>query len=78
VGTVRLPLGGPYRPRAHLYQLPDGRLFWQVRLWEYDRAVSHALPTSVVRSFARQNGLVALEREVDALVARALEATRDR
>ena len=75
---MRLPLAGPYRPRARLAQLPNGRLLWEVRLWEYDRAVRHVVSTDVLRTFARVNGLPALAAEVEALVARAVEATRDR
>lgn len=76
VGRVRLPIAGPYRPWARLYQLPDGRLWWTVRLWEEDRAVRHVYPTWVIRGFARRNLLPGLEAEIDTLVARALEATR--
>ncbi len=72
IGEVRLPLAGPYRPRARLYRGPDGRLLWRVRLWEYDRPVRHLLSTSALRAFARANGLTALEAAIDDLVARAL------
>jgi len=78
VGEVRLPLAGPYRPRARLYQLPDGRLLWHVRLWEDDRAVAHLVPTSVLAAFARVNRLPQLEAEIDQQVERALEGTRVR
>jgi hypothetical protein len=71
IGEVRLPIAGPYRPRARLYLFPDGRTVWVVRLWEYDRAVCHALGTPVLRAFARQNRLAALEREIDRLAVRA-------
>lgn len=71
VGEVRLPIAGPYRPRARLYRYPDGRLLWLVRLWEYDRVVPHLVPTAVLREFARLNGLSELRAEVDALVQRA-------
>jgi hypothetical protein len=76
VGEVRLPIAGPYRPRARLYRLPDGRLLWCVRLWEHDRAVRHALPTSALRAFARVNGLPRLAAEIEALVRRSLEESR--
>jgi len=68
VGTVRLPIAGPYRPVARLYGFPDGRLLWHVRLWEYDHAVPHVFATSVVLAFARANGLRSLEREIEHLV----------
>jgi hypothetical protein len=69
IGEVRLPIAGPYRPRARLYLFPDGRTVWIVRLWEYDRAVAHALGTPALRAFARQNRLAALETEIDRLAA---------
>lgn len=72
VGEIRLPLGGPYRPRARLYLLPDGRRLWRVRLWEYDRPVVHLLPTAVLREFARRNGLRQLERDLEDLLARTV------
>jgi hypothetical protein len=72
VGELRLPLGGPYRPRARLYRLPDGRLLWRVRLWEYDRPVVHLLPTAVLHEFARRNGLRQLALDLEELVARAV------
>ncbi|MGA8665205.1 MAG: hypothetical protein WB809_09150 [Thermoplasmata archaeon] len=75
---MRLPLAGPYRPRARLFRMPDGRLLWTVRLWEYDRAVTHAVSTDVLRRFARVNGLSRLAGEVEELVARVLAETRGR
>lgn len=71
IGEVRLPLAGPYHPRARLYRYPDGRLLWLVRLWESDRAVPHLVSTAVLHEFARRNGLSGLGAEVDALVERA-------
>ncbi len=71
VGELRLPLGGPYRPRATLVRWPDGRLLWRVRLWEVDRAVPHVVGTDTLRAFAQRNGLHALRQEIDELVARA-------
>lgn len=73
LGSVRLPLAGPYRPRATLYRLGDGRLLWTVRLWEYDRAVHHVVSTGVLLRFARLNGLAAVEREVAEVVRAATE-----
>jgi hypothetical protein len=78
MGEVRLPLAGSYRPRARLFRLPNGRLLWRIRLWEYDRAVPHVVPTDVLRTFARVNRLPELRRAIDALVERALEETRGR
>jgi hypothetical protein len=68
VGELRLPIAGPYRPRARLYRYPDGRLLWLVRLWEFDRAVPHLVSSAVLREFARANGLARLRAEIDALV----------
>ena len=76
IGEVRLPIAGPYRPRARLYQYPDGRLLWLVRLWVHDRPVPRLVSTAVLREFARMNGLRGLRVEIDHLVARA--ATRGR
>ena len=76
VGELRLPIAGPYRPRARLYRYPDGRLLWLVRLWEVDRAVPHIVSTAVLREFARSNGLARLRAEVDALVDRATAGDR--
>jgi hypothetical protein len=71
VGELRLPIAGPYRPRARLFRYPDGRLLWLVRLWEVDRAVPRLVSTDVLREFARANGLPWLRAELDALVERA-------
>jgi len=68
IGTVRLPIAGPYRPVARLYRFPAGRLLWHVRLWEYDRAVPHVVGTPVLIAFARNHRLRTLEREIEALV----------
>lgn len=76
VGEVRLPLAGPYCPRARLYRYPDGRLLWLVRLWEVDRAVPHLVSTEVLQGFAHRNGLPRLRAEVDALVERATASGR--
>jgi hypothetical protein len=68
IGSVRLPIAGPYRPVARLFAFPDGRLLWHIRLWEYDRAVPHLVGTAVLTAFARANRLIALEQEVERLV----------
>jgi hypothetical protein len=77
LGEVRLPLAGPYAPRARLFRLPDGRLVWHVRLWEVDRAVPHVVPTETLRAFARLNGLATLRAEIDRLVEAAVEESRE-
>jgi hypothetical protein len=76
VGEVRLPLAGPYRPRARLYAWPDGELRWVVRVWEVDRVVVRSLDRDAVRIFARVNRLPALARDVDALLERAMRGRR--
>lgn len=79
IGELRLPIAGPYRPRARLYLFPDGRTIWLVRLWEYDHAVAHAVGTDLLRAFARLNGLTGLAGEIERLAARARsEAARAR
>ena len=76
IGELRLPIAGPYHPRARLYLYPDGRLVWLVRLWEYDRAVPHLISTETLREFARANRLHVVRAEVDALVERARSRIR--
>lgn len=71
VGEIRIPLAGPYAPRARLVLFPDGRMLWRVRLWERDRAVPHVVGTDVLRQFARVNRLFELERRIEALVVEA-------
>ncbi len=71
IGELRLPIAGPYCPRARLYLFPDGRTIWVVRLWEVDRAVTRALGTPVLRAYARSSGLTDLLAEIDRLDARA-------
>jgi hypothetical protein len=72
IGEVRLPVAGPYRPRARLYLFPDGRLLWHVRLWEFDRPVAHLFRTDALRTFARINDLRGTLAEIDALYGRAM------
>ena len=71
LGAVRLPIAGPYRPLATLYELPDGRRLWCVRLWDVDRPVRRCLSTSYLLAFARLNRLDALEREIRAVAERS-------
>ena len=77
IGEVRLPIAGPYRPRARLYRYPDGRLVWLVRLWNVDRAVPRLVSTAVLREYARANRLALLRSEIDLLVEKA-RTRRDR
>ena len=64
LGSVRLPIAGPYAPLATLYELPDGRRLWCVRLWEVDRPVRRCLSTRYLLAFATLNRLDALAREI--------------
>jgi hypothetical protein len=72
IGELRLPVAGPYRPRARLYLFPDGRLLWLVRLWEHDRPVPHLVPHDTLRAFAQINRLRTTLEEIDALALRGL------
>jgi hypothetical protein len=76
IGELRIPIAGPYRPRARLYLFPDGRTTWVVRLWEYDRPVVHTMGSEVLREYARRNGLAELRAEIDRLTARARAEAR--
>ena len=76
IGELRLPIAGPYRPRARLYLFPDCRLLWHLRLWEHDRPVSHLVRTDTLRTFARITALPSLLAAVEALHRRGLEESR--
>ena len=76
VDEIRIPLAGPYAPRAQLVRFPDGRLLWRIRLWEYDRPVVHVVGTDVLRTFARINGLSRLRAEIDLAVEAACAGGR--
>jgi hypothetical protein len=76
MGEVRLPIAGPYRPRARLYAGPDGELRWTVRLWEVDHAEERCVSGDTLRTFARVNGLRELAVEVDSLLERATRGRR--
>ncbi len=78
IGELRLPLAGPYRPRARLFLFPDGRMLWHLRLWEYDRVVPHLVTSDTLRHYARINGLGTVLAEIDALYRRGrAEARRE-
>jgi hypothetical protein len=72
IGSVRIPIAGPYQPRATLYRFPDGRLLWTVRLWEVDRAVCRVVATPALLRFARLNHLPKLEAELATLQSQAM------
>jgi len=71
LGELRIPIAGPYRPRARLYCLPSGDLRWLVRLWSIDRPEPRFVETADLLAFAERNRLPALAREIERLVARA-------
>jgi hypothetical protein len=52
------------RPWARLYELPDGRRLWCVRLWQLDGVVTRCFAPSTLLRYARTNGLAELEREL--------------
>lgn len=73
IGRLRVPLAGPYRPWATLYRFPDGRLLWQIRLWEYGEPVRRLVSTATLRAYALRSGLAGLADSIDALVLEAVE-----
>jgi len=64
VGRVRVPVTLTVRPWARLYELPDGRRLWCVRLWEHGEVVTRCLAPSTLRRYARASGLRELERDL--------------
>jgi hypothetical protein len=70
MGSVRLPLAGPYCPNAVAYRLPDGRIVWCLRLWEVDRPVRRCVASATVHRYCRLNGLSRVEGEVDRVEGR--------
>ncbi|HEV2317820.1 MAG TPA: hypothetical protein VGV89_09665 [Thermoplasmata archaeon] len=70
LGRLRLPVTLTTQPWATLYQYPDGRRIWTVRLWWLDRPVSRLVPTDRLRRYARASGLHAVLAEIDDLLAR--------
>ena len=70
IGRLRLPISLTVRPWATLYELPDGRRFWCVRLWDVDRPVRRCLPTGYLLAFARLNRLDSLRAEIEELARR--------
>jgi len=71
VGSVRLPIGGPYRPRADLHVDRDGTEYWTVRLWEIDRPVVRRVDTATLRTFAERNRLPELQAAIEQALAQA-------
>jgi hypothetical protein len=69
IGRLRLPIALPYRPWARLYELPDGRRIWCVRLWEIDQPVRRCFSTGLLLAFARLNRFDHLAQEIRVLAA---------
>lgn len=76
IGSLRLPIAGPYRPRAVLRVRGNGESFWTVRLWDVDRPVLRIVDTPTLRAFARVNRLPAIEAAIDEMLIRAAYARR--
>jgi hypothetical protein len=68
LGTIRVPVTLTACPRATLYQYPDGRLLFCLRLWDVDGATRRCVSPGTLRAYARESGLATLEREIDDLV----------
>jgi hypothetical protein len=64
LARVQVPLTLTVRPWARLYELPDGRRFWCVRIWEDGRPVHHCVAPWVLRRYARRSGLRELAAEL--------------
>jgi hypothetical protein len=52
------------RVQVPLYELPDGRRFWCVRIWGDGRPVHHCVAPWVLRRYARRSGLRELAAEL--------------
>ena len=70
LGRLRLPISLTVRPWATLFEMPDGRRLWCVRLWDEDRAVRRCFSTGYLIAFARLNGLGALRLEIEEIARR--------
>jgi hypothetical protein len=77
VGTVRVPITLTARPSATLYQYPDGRLLFCVRLWKVDGVAHRCVSPATLRAYARASGLTGLVREIDELVHAAVAGATD-
>jgi hypothetical protein len=70
IARIRVPLTLTVQPWATLYRLPDGRLWWCLRLRDGGTVRTRCLTTERLRAYARLSRLPALERALDeALVA---------
>jgi len=65
LARVRVPITLTVRPWARLYELPDGRRLWCLRLWEGERPRTRCVTTARLRAYARSSGLAELERAID-------------
>jgi hypothetical protein len=69
LARVRVPLTLTVQPWATLYQLPDGRRWWCIRLREDGIVRTRCVPTERLRAYARRNRLPALEEALDRAIA---------
>lgn len=67
LGRVRVPLTLTVRPWATLYELPDGRRLYCLRLWQDGAPRRRCVPPATLRRYAVQSGLSALRAELRAL-----------
>ncbi len=70
IGHLRLPITLTHRPWATLFELPDGRRMWCLRLWEEDRPVRRCFSTGYLIAFARLNAFDALRAEIEEIAGR--------
>jgi hypothetical protein len=73
LGRVRVPLTLGHAPWATLYELPDHRLLFCLRLWEGDRPVHRCVGPPTLLAYARRSGLAQFESEIRELLARREE-----
>ncbi|MCI4362833.1 MAG: hypothetical protein L3K13_00795 [Thermoplasmata archaeon] len=70
LGRVRVPIALGLAPWATLYELPDRRVLWCLRLWEGSGPVRRCLSSATLLAYARRSGLGRLEREIRDLLER--------
>jgi hypothetical protein len=78
LARLRVPLTLTVQPWATLYELPDGRRWWCLRLREDGVVRTRCVPTERLRAYAHRNGLRAMEAALDDALAHADQARRAR
>jgi hypothetical protein len=71
VASVRVPLTLTICPWATLYEFPDGRLLWCLRLPGVSGVRTRCIGSEALRRYARESGLTRLERGVSRALAKA-------